>query len=365
MNTLGKIVFACSLLIGVVARADGTYFGGAGDPKTHWVGYEVTVSKDSVHWTAYTLDAAKPEKIAIAPATFHPAGADRWTCVFDEITRAKNSTTAGLAKHDLKIISPPNGQSMQVQDGDETLTLAQLTPDEAKALKSGEIPPSAGQQDAANPEKMFRRMEAAFAKAKSIQCEFEVVGRACPGGTGKGMFALAEGNRCRLALTSTETGADKLQIGIVSDGAKLQHFEGTEITEESDVPKWFNSAMLAGFARAGAFLNYLTPLPIENKGTQIDDLFAIADFKLGESSKIGSKEARTIQYKLTTPGLESETGKQTFQVRVWIDLKSDLPLKRVVTARGNDIDFSLTETYTKIDLDKQPASATFRKLEAH
>jgi len=140
MNMFRVSIFLFFAFVCVAARADDVYFGGSGDTKTHWVGYRVTVSSNSITWTAYTLDLARHGKIKIAPATFSPAGTNRWTATFDEYVFRTNAVVAGLASHNLQIISTRDRQSIQIQDGKEILNLLRMSPEDLRAIKSGRIP---------------------------------------------------------------------------------------------------------------------------------------------------------------------------------------------------------------------------------
>jgi hypothetical protein len=140
MNTLCISVLLSLALVCLPARAGDLYFGGIGDTNTHWVGYRVSATKNAFSWTAYTLDPAKRGSIKIAPATFSRAGTNAWTAVFDEYVLRKNAEVVGLARHDLRIISRRDPQSIQIQDGKDTLELFKMSPEDLAALKAGRIP---------------------------------------------------------------------------------------------------------------------------------------------------------------------------------------------------------------------------------
>ncbi len=85
----------------------------------------------------------------------------------------------------------------------------------------------------------------------------------------------------------------------------------------------------------------------------------VTDFKLGEKGRIGLHEARLIQYALVTKGLEVRTGKTRFAVSLWLDVKTNLPLKRVVVPLEEGLEFILTETYRSLTLDEKIDPAKF------
>ena len=209
-------------------------------------------------------------------------------------------------------------------------------------------------------QKVFGQMEASFAKAKTIECNFEVVSRACPGGSAKGSFALSADNKCRLETNGTGRDARRNVAVMVSDGTKQAIIEGRVTQQIQDIQNWYGEAMRTGLSRAGVLLTRFAPLPLEEKEIKVDDLFKVSDFELlQEKTEIGSQAARLIQYKLVTPGLESEVGKTTFRVKLWLNAKSNLPLKRVVVPTDDDLDFTLTETYSDVTLNGKLESRRF------
>jgi len=200
-------------------------------------------------------------------------------------------------------------------------------------------------------QKTFARMEAALRNAKTLECNFDVVAQACPGGSAKGSFALSGNNKFRLDMNSP-TKRTSGKAAQISDGTKLATIEGNVTQQIHDVPKWYGEAMKTGFARAGVLLTRFAPLPLEEKDAKIDELFQASDFELSaENAAVGSHTALLIQYKLVTIGLEDEVGKKAFRVKLWVDAKTNLPVKRVVVPATDDFDFTLTETYHDVTLD--------------
>jgi outer membrane lipoprotein-sorting protein len=83
-----------------------------------------------------------------------------------------------------------------------------------------------------------------------------------------------------------------------------------------------------------------------------------SDFKLGKKDKVAGKEAYVVEYQLTRKGGLGEK-QETNPVTVWIDVKTNLPVKRMITLKEGQGSFSLTETYTNIVLDQPIDDKTF------
>jgi hypothetical protein len=66
-------------------------------------------------------------------------------------------------------------------------------------------------------------------------------------------------------------------------------------------------------------------------------MFPVSGFKLGNKEKIGECEAQRLDYVLGVKGKET-----TYHVTVWIDVKTELPVKRLVSDGGLPW---FTETY--------------------
>ena len=95
------------------------------------------------------------------------------------------------------------------------------------------------------------------------------------------------------------------------------------------------------------------PIPQGRNAVQLANLDSKGDsIELSaENAAVGSQPALLIQYKLVTIGLEDEVGKKAFRVKLWVDAKTNLPVKRVVVPASDDFDFTLTETYHDVTLD--------------
>ncbi len=196
-------------------------------------------------------------------------------------------------------------------------------------------------------EKLFRDMEKKITSAKTLECDFETTMEGGPGFKlgGKGSLTLAEGNKCHIEGSIDENG--KVIKGMfTSDGKSMQGVQDGKVQPKMDTPKEFEAAIRAAISRTGVFVLGFQPLDLGEKEFKIDEAFKVSDFKLGKKEKIGEREAQEIQYALNVKG-----PKEPLAVSVWLDTKTNLPLKRVMTATMGTEKFTFTETCPKLILD--------------
>ena len=209
--------------------------------------------------------------------------------------------------------------------------------------------PPKGDGAANEAEKLFRTMEEKLAKAKTLECVFDVKFDTL---SYKGSLFLAEGNRARLEINEATKGR-LMRVLIVSDGTRLSGQDnGMTHPKLEDTPKNLNAEILTWVARPGVFLPQ-APLP-DVKADDAKDRFRVSDFTLGPKDKVGKREAQRLGYQLTVKGQNDP-----FSVLVWLDLKTGLPVKRMVTSRAGGAEMTVVETYGKLTLDEKTDAKKF------
>jgi outer membrane lipoprotein-sorting protein len=210
-------------------------------------------------------------------------------------------------------------------------------------------------------EKLFRDMEKKIASSKTLECDFE----AKVAGTGKkasikASLTLGEGNKFHFESNGEADGSvfkdgGVFKLVVISDGKKSQVALNGEVQGKHDNPKHGGEVIRASITRAGAFTPFFLVAagPVDEE-FKIDEQFAVSDFKLGKKEKIGDREAQEIQYLLTPKGL-----KESMSVNVWIDTKTILPLKRVITVPLGGDTLTFTETCSKLTLDPKVDAKKF------
>jgi outer membrane lipoprotein-sorting protein len=202
--------------------------------------------------------------------------------------------------------------------------------------------PAAEPNDA---EKLFRDMEKKVTSAKTLECTFEAKLEAPrdQNGTITGEVVLADGNKW-FTEYGGEVGGRKGKTTSISDGIKVVDIESDMPNKTRDANKGQTGILCASVARAGLMASFFY---VAKELKAADDLKA-SDFKLGKKEKVGDKEAQVIDYHLTMKGLEVP-----LSISVWVDTKTKLPLKRVVTVMKGDEKGTITETYSKLKIDEK------------
>jgi hypothetical protein len=206
-------------------------------------------------------------------------------------------------------------------------------------------------------EKLFRQMEMKVMKAKSVECAGEMTAEIDADGTvqiqPRKYTLCAEGNKARMEYF-IGSGDKKHKIILIADGTKMT----TSLDGKSEDPKQdskcFSEVLRSQITRGSVGVSYFLPhnLSVEQpKEFKIDEEFKVSDFKLGKKEMVGKQEAQVVEYK-TVPKQQPETA---FMVTVWLDTKTQLPLKRVavhtLTDGNRKATYTATDTFTKLELD--------------
>jgi outer membrane lipoprotein-sorting protein len=185
-------------------------------------------------------------------------------------------------------------------------------------------------------------------KCKTLQVQVEVTGALGKDKaiSVKGRLAVAKGDKVRLELDGEANGKPKKMV-LVSDGKKLRYTNLGSPTQDLDTKKQLGEAYRGSLSRAGVYFLFLTPAaPGQEDEFDPEKVFPISDLKLGKKEVISDSEAQVIEYKLTPGGF-----KEPLVVTVWVDVKTNLPIKRVVTLNRQKESVILTESYTKHEVD--------------
>jgi len=209
-------------------------------------------------------------------------------------------------------------------------------------------------------EKAFQEMSATLTKAKSFACTFDVKMDAPDGkGSFKGSLAVAQGNKVRVEM-SGEGGGKTMELLVVSDGAKSVTISDKKTQPIRDTPKNMSKLVLGGTARGGIFVPMWLAVQVVPEGKEppevdLEESIKVSDFKLGKKEKVDDKEALAIEYVLTA----ASAGGEKLNTTVWVDAKTHVPLKRLLTAKVGDKQLTVTETYSKVEVDGKLDAKTF------
>jgi outer membrane lipoprotein-sorting protein len=209
-------------------------------------------------------------------------------------------------------------------------------------------------------EKAFQEMNATLTGAKSFACRFEIK-MASPQGKGsfKGRLVVIEGNKLRLEMKG-EGGGKATDLLSVSDGTKMVTVDNQAAQPARETPKDLGKHVLTGTARGGIFVPMYLAVEAHVEGeksreTDVAELLKVSGLKLGKNEKIDGKEAQVIDYVLTMTSADGLKLKAT----LWVDTKTHVPLKRLLTARVDGQDLSVTETYADVVVGGKVDAKTF------
>ena len=207
-----------------------------------------------------------------------------------------------------------------------------------------------GDEGVKEAEKLFRAMEEKLAKAKTLECVFDVNLNSI---LYKGSLFLGEGDKARLEINEASK-AKAMRVRLVSDGTRMNYQDnGMPQPKLEDTPKNLEADILTWLARPGVVLPQ-APLP-DVKADDAKDRFRVSDFKLGKKQKVGERETQRLAYQLAVKGQ-----KDPFSVIVWIDSKTGLPVKRMVSSRIGGEQTTVVETYAKFTLDEKSDAKKFQ-----
>jgi len=194
--------------------------------------------------------------------------------------------------------------------------------------------------DEANAQRLFKQMEAKLETAKTLSLSFDSKFETEPskGWTLKGTAVVMK-NKFRTEVSGEKPGSEPFKTLIVSDGTQEVEVQGNN-RKTRPASKLGISNLLTVLERPG-FMIMVSPLPPEpfaNPEFDLKDGFSVSDFKLGPKEQIGARETQRVDYTLTVKGSGG-----SFSASVWIDPKTDLPVKRQVGTGDEKIWYS--ETY--------------------
>jgi len=206
------------------------------------------------------------------------------------------------------------------------------------------LAPAPARAQEGDAEKLYRAMEKKVLAVKSLALEFntEVTLDDKKVFAVKGSIYVAAGNKIR--LEGDLTGGAKILS--VTNGESIYEKVGDKILDKPDAPRK-SKALVGTIARFGA----AAALMEKKLGTfDPDKDYPVKNFKLGIKEMVGKRDAQIVQYQV-----EEKSGKlSTEVVSVWIDTKTQLPLKRAMVNEvpGKQV-FRSTEIYSVFTVDSK------------
>jgi hypothetical protein len=151
------------------------------------------------------------------------------------------------------------------------------------------------------------------------------------------------GNKLRLEFSGGKNPGDDgkpYKVLWMSDGTtrSIITVSGEGKPKPGKAPKNLAARFLTVVARPGVLMSQL-PLPDVAVADE-KERFPVSNFTLGKEEKVGERQTQRLDYQLAVKGQNP-----TFSVTVWIDLKTGLPVKRLVTGGEGEEKLAYCETY--------------------
>jgi outer membrane lipoprotein-sorting protein len=206
-------------------------------------------------------------------------------------------------------------------------------------------------QEGKEAEKLFRTFEKKLAAAKAVRIALEGTAAGIEDVPGvikyKGTMVIADGNKARFEM-EVEMEGKKQKSRIFSDGTKMVGHLFEDNGPPRNTPKKFFEETIIFFKHGGPVAGHV--FSGEGAGVRSVATFKASAFKLGTKEKIGKREAQVVEYKLTLVNAPKEEAKLSLSEKLWLDVETSLPLKRVFTGKLKK-EFTYSENYPEFALD--------------
>jgi len=193
-------------------------------------------------------------------------------------------------------------------------------------------------------------MDARITAANAIRIEFEI--RNDTPGKGdqvlNGSLILGERNRLRFEQSGWMTAM------AVSDGRRtVTVVVKPDEKRSQETPEWFNEVLKRWLGRGGTYISTARAFEYLDSSDRPGPVDApqVSNVKLAPDEEVGKVKARVVEYDLKWVKHPAVDGADTARVRVWIDPKTELPIRRQMTFRVEDKDETYTATHTKFELN--------------
>ena len=208
-------------------------------------------------------------------------------------------------------------------------------------------------------ETLFRSMEQKVRAAKTLQLRFDasITGADAKKWNVKGSLVLGESDQLR-AETEGMLFGEESKVTFVSDGTEMKSFgyvkspgkPKQEKTETEKSPKGIGAYFRGALPRDGFFWCLIGM----DRRRELASQFTMSDFKLAGEEKIGQRNTRVIQYAVKAKG-----DAHVLSMKVWLDGKTNLPVKLAMTGGGSDIT-DISEVYGEFTVDAKVDGNLFK-----
>lgn len=199
-------------------------------------------------------------------------------------------------------------------------------------------------------EKLLRAMEEKIKAASAVQATVNIEIKANgKGGKGKASLLFTKNNQARLKINIDEFG-EKQTAEMISDGKQVKYAESPDMiakVEADRTPAKLSKRLVRTLSGPGLYLTY------HDLSGRLPFWFKLVSFEAGAPEKVRGRDTKVVNYYVA--GLP---GANDWDVTLWIDAETSLPLKRVMVPIEEGR-FRITESY-EITLNPKIAAGAFR-----
>jgi outer membrane lipoprotein-sorting protein len=204
--------------------------------------------------------------------------------------------------------------------------------------------------------KSLKALEDKVARADIVQATFDVKFEAGKiTASTRGTFTVAAGNKARVDLVHEVMGVSQ-KDALISDGMKSVLTRDGKPQPSREYTKNLRSALTVFLARSGLSNYFFGPGPLEWSERDPLEVVKVINPKQLKVEKVDGRDAVAIEYNLDTTKITNVTYTGT----VWVDLKTHLPLKRVIRLELSGQPATITETYSNVRLNPKLAPDFFQ-----
>ena len=207
-------------------------------------------------------------------------------------------------------------------------------------------------------EKVFREAEKNLQAAKTVLVRFDVKAT-----TGKlqGTLVLAEQDKMRVDCKGSAGPLSFQAPARIGNGTTIitvsrADTEKASVEKTADSPKGLGSSLRGMLLRSGILMEFI-PITGGKTPAETGTTFKLSNFKFGANEKVGDIDARVIEYTVAIEGksvvvwmgaLEktiSLKGMEKASAKLWVDSKTNLPMKLEVRSELDGAPVEFVETF--------------------
>lgn len=199
-------------------------------------------------------------------------------------------------------------------------------------------------------ELLLKEMDAKIIAAKSLRIEFTIDDSSVSHEQrlANGLLVVADGNRFHYDLSGS------IVAKVISDGKNVVSVFAKPAEKKSQLtPDWFSEVLKGWIGRGGTFVSAGKALEYAEKSVGerpgANKAPRLSNVRLLASEDLNGVKARVVEYDLAWPNMIGDN--EAAKVRLWIDDKTKLPLRRTMTFEFGTEKKTYTAVHAKFELN--------------